>query len=57
MIPKFGPEQVEEWCYYFYEMEKMKEEQCRAEVQQFSFGLVEIPTDIPLEILYSLLDI
>ena len=26
MIPGFGPEQMEEWCY-FYEMEKMKEEQ------------------------------
>lgn len=55
MIPKFGPEQVEEWCYYFYEMEKMKEEQCMAG-QRFSFGLVEMPTDIPVEILYSLLD-
>lgn len=31
MIPRFGPEQVEEWCYYFYEMEKMKEEQYMAE--------------------------
>lgn len=31
MIPEFGPEQVEEWCYYFYEIEKMKEEQHRAE--------------------------
>lgn len=26
MIPGFGPEQVEEWRYYFHEMEKMKEE-------------------------------
>lgn len=54
MILRFGPEQVEEWCYYFYEMEKMKEKQYGAEDQQFSFGLIEMLVHIQMEMSNSI---
>ena len=55
MIPRFGPERVEDWLL-FYEVENLKEEHYRAEDSQFSFGLVEMPVDIQMELGNSLWD-